>query len=104
HARERFRLYCFSNTNRAHELVWSARFAGVMQNLEKIFVSSTIGLRKPDAEAFYFVVKEIGVPACRIIFFDNNLQNVDGARACGLQGVHVMLPSDVPDTLTALGV
>src|SRR3954453_20381123 len=30
-ARERFRLYCVSNTNRSHELVWSALFAGVMQ-------------------------------------------------------------------------
>jgi glucose-1-phosphatase len=103
-ARERFRLYCFSNTNRAHELVWSARFAGVMQQFEKIFVSSTIGLRKPDAEAFHSVVKEIGLPPGRIVFFDDNLQNVEGARACGLQGVHVTSKSDVADALAALGV
>ena len=103
-ARERFRLYCFSNTNRAHELVWSARFAGVIQNFEKLFVSSTIGLRKPDAEAFRFVVKEIGVAPERIVFFDDNLPNVEGARACGLQAVHVTSPSDVADALAALGV
>jgi putative hydrolase of the HAD superfamily len=103
-ARERVPLYCFSNTNRAHEICWSARFADVMQNFQRSFVSSTIGLRKPDVEAFRFVVKEIGVPARRIMFFDDNLQNVEGARACGLQGVHVTSQAVVADTLAAIGV
>ena len=52
-----------------------------MGSFEKIFVSSTIGLRKPDAEAFHFVVGEIGVPAGRIVFFDDLQENVDAARA-----------------------
>ena len=97
-------LYAFSNTNRAHELYWSKQFAGVMGHFRKIFVSSTIGLRKPDAAAFRLVAGEIGVPAERIVFFDDSPANIEGARACGLQVVHVKSVDDVAAALEALGV
>ena len=102
-ARQRVPLYCFSNTNRAHQDHWSARFADVMTNFDKVFVSSEIRLRKPDAAAFRHVVTEIGLPADRILFFDDNADNVTSARACGLQAVHVTAPADVAKALaTAL--
>jgi putative hydrolase of the HAD superfamily len=101
-ARVRIPLYAFTNTNRAHEACWSAQFAEIMPLFRKIFVSSTIGLRKPERAAFEFVVREIGVPAGRIVFFDDNPDNVAGARACGLQAVHVTSHADVGRTLAAL--
>jgi putative hydrolase of the HAD superfamily len=103
-ARERIPLYALTNTNRAHEAYWSAHFAHVVQYFMKVFVSSTIGLRKPDKEAFQFVVREIGAPAGRIVFFDDNPDNVAGARACGLQVVHVKSVADVAAALAALGL
>ena len=104
HAAPRIPLYAFSNTNCAHEMHWSKRFAGVMGNFRKIFVSSSIGMRKPDAEAFRYVVSEIGVPAERIVFFDDGPANIEGARASGLQVVHVKSVADVAAALEALGV
>jgi putative hydrolase of the HAD superfamily len=94
-AAARFPLYAFSNTNRPHHLYFSDRFADVLGHFRQVFASSDIGLRKPDAEAFAFVVNAIGVPAGRILFFDDLLANVEGARACGLQAVHVTSPSTV---------
>jgi len=93
-------VYAFSNTNPAHETHWSARFADTIRHFRKIYVSSTIRLRKPDAAAFRFVVDDIGVAPDRILFFDDSLANVEGARACGLQAVHVRSPAD---TRAALG-
>jgi glucose-1-phosphatase len=97
-------LYAFTNTNPDHELVWSQRFAPILANFKEIFVSSTIRLRKPDAAAFDHVVKAIGVPAERIVFFDDAMENVEGARARGLQAVHVRSSADVADALAALGL
>src|SRR5262249_38891662 len=97
-------LYAFTNTNPDHELVWSQRYVDILANFKEIFVSSTIRLRKPDAAAFDHVVKAIGVPAQRIVFFDDVIENVDGARARGLQAVHVRSTADVADALTALGL
>jgi len=103
-ARERIPLYAFTNTNRAHEACWSVQFAGIATLFTKVFVSSTMGLRKPERAAFELVVKDIGVPAGRIVFFDDNPDNVAGARACGLQAVHVTSRADVERTLAALGL
>src|SRR3954447_19587293 len=48
-AARRLPLYAFSNTNRAHEAHFSKSFAEVLGHFRKLFLSSTIGLRKPDA-------------------------------------------------------
>ena len=100
-AAARMPVYAFSNSNAAHEACWSDRYGGTFAHFRKIFVSSTIGLRKPDAAAFQHVVDEIGVPAERIIFFDDSLSNVEGARACGLQAVHVPEPAMVTFAVAA---
>jgi putative hydrolase of the HAD superfamily len=79
-------------------------FAEVLGHFQKVFLSSTIGLRKPDAAAYDHVVREIGVPAERIVFFDDSTENIEGARARGLQAVHVTSTRDVADALAALGI
>jgi FMN phosphatase YigB (HAD superfamily) len=103
-AARRWPLYAFSNTNTAHAEHFSKAFAGVLRHFKEIFLSSQIGLRKPDAAAYDHVIKAIGVPASRIVFFDDLAENIEGARARGLIAVHVTSPDDVADTLAALGL
>ncbi len=103
-AAQRLPLYAFSNTNPAHVAHFSKTYAGVLGHFREIFLSSSIGLRKPDAEAYDHVVKAIGVPASRILFFDDSAANIEGARARGLRAVHVTSMDDVARALTALEV
>lgn len=103
-AGKRLPLYAFSNTNGAHVEHFSQAYADVLGHFREMFLSSTIGLRKPDAAAYDHVVKAIGVPASRIVFFDDLAENIAGARARGLVAVHVTSPDDVADALTALGI
>ena len=103
-AAERLPLYALSNTNSAHVEHFSQAYAGVLGYFREIFLSSSIGLRKPDAAAYDHVVKAIGVPAPRIVFFDDLAENIEGARARGLTAVHVTSPDDVADALAALGI
>jgi glucose-1-phosphatase len=100
----RMPLYAFSNTNPAHIAHFSTAYADVLGHFREMFLSSTIGLRKPDAEAYDHVVKAIGVPASRILFFDDTAANVEGARARGLCAIHVTSTDDVARALTALGI
>jgi putative hydrolase of the HAD superfamily len=100
----RLPLYAFSNTNRPHVEYFSKAYADVLGHFRELFLSSTIGLRKPDAAAYDHVVKAIGVPASRIVFFDDLADNIDGARACGLTAVHVTTPDDVAKAFAALGI
>ena len=103
-AAHRLPLYAFSNTNSAHVEHFSQAYAGVLGQFREIFLSSAIGLRKPDAAAYDHVVKAIGVPAPRIVFFDDLAENIEGARARGLTAVHVTSLDDVADALAALGI
>jgi putative hydrolase of the HAD superfamily len=96
-------LYAFSNTNVPHVACFSSHYADLLGHFRQIFVSSSIGLRKPDAEAYDHVISAIGVPADRIVFFDDLAENIEGARARGLKAVHVASPDDVAEVLTALG-
>ena len=97
-------LYAFSNTNRPHVDHFSQIHADVLGHFREIYLSSTIGLRKPDQAAYDHVVGAIGVPASRILFFDDLAENIEGARACGLMAVHVTSSTDVADALAALGI
>jgi glucose-1-phosphatase len=103
-AAERVPLYAFSNTNNAHVEHFSQAYAGVLGHFREMFLSSAIGLRKPDAAAYDHVVKAIGAPAERIVFFDDLAENIEGARARGLTAVHVTSPEDVANALVALGI
>jgi HAD superfamily hydrolase (TIGR01509 family) len=103
-AAKRMPLYAFSNTNPAHAEHFSQAYADVLSHFREIFLSSTIGLRKPDADAYDHVVKAIGVPASRILFFDDSAANIEGARARGLRAIHVTSTDDVARALTALGI
>jgi putative hydrolase of the HAD superfamily len=103
-AGQKLPLYAFSNTNGAHVTHFSHAYAGVLGHFREIYLSSSIGLRKPEAAAYDHVVKAIGVPASRIVFFDDSADNIAGARARGLTAVHVTSPDDVAKALTTLGI
>jgi glucose-1-phosphatase len=103
-AATRLPLYAFSNTNPAHVAHFSRTYADVLGHFREIYLSSSIGLRKPAAEAYHHVASAIGVPASRIVFFDDSADNIAGARAYGLTAVHVKSSDDVASALAALGI
>ncbi len=103
-AAQRLPLYAFSNTNNAHVEFFPAAYREVLGHFREMFLSSTIGLRKPDADAYDHVVKAIGVPAQRIVFFDDLAANIEGARARGLIAIHVTAPDDVAKAFEELGI
>lgn len=92
--RKRYRVFLFSNTNSLHLQSFQKTFREVhgipMDSLfEKAWYSHVINQRKPDVAAFDFVVRESGLDAASTLFIDDALVNVEGARAAGLQAVHL---------------
>lgn len=81
--------YVFSNSNDTHKRHWEQHMPEALAPFKRVFVSSDIGKRKPETEAFHHVAREIGVAPEAILFFDDVLENVEGARRAGLDAVHV---------------
>jgi glucose-1-phosphatase len=100
-ARKVLPCYGFSNTNPTHQAHWEAAFPRAASAFDRIFVSWELGLRKPERAAFEAVCDAMGVKPARVLFFDDTPENVEGARAAGLEAVLVTSPADVLRSLPA---
>ena len=83
----------FTNTNPVHEAHWRTLYGHRLTTFRHIYVSSTIGLRKPNADAYRHVATDMGFPCEEITFLDDNTENIAGAKAVGMQAVHVTHPT-----------
>lgn len=97
--RARVPLYLFSNSNSVHQQYWTAKLTATLGNFREVFVSSDLGMRKPEPAAFAAVASGIGVPCEKIRFFDDTEINVLGARSLGMQAVHFRSISDVENAV-----
>jgi glucose-1-phosphatase len=90
----RYRLFLFSNTNALHleEFQKSYRTVygtGLDDHFEKAWYSHVINQRKPDVAAFEYVISDSNLDPAVTLFIDDALINVEGARAAGLQAIHL---------------
>lgn len=101
--RERVPVGCLSNMNSLH---WTEQFATwpLATMFEWRFLSFEVGLIKPDAELFEHVAASLPVPHAQVLFLDDNLLNVDAARAVGFQAVHTRGVDEARAALVAAGV
>ncbi|MEP6622963.1 MAG: HAD family phosphatase [Acidimicrobiia bacterium] len=78
---------CLSNTNSLHTEDQFSRW-GIFAAFEPRFLSHELGVLKPDRELFERVSELAGIAPARILFLDDNLINVEGARAAGFVAEH----------------
>ena len=62
-----------------------------------------MGLVKPDREAFEFAIEGLDCSADSILFLDDNVINVEAARAAGLRAEVTRGPGEARTVLAAYG-
>ncbi len=63
---------------------WFQRCAGAFRALaDAELISGEVHLVKPQAEIYALMAERMALPAEELLFFDDTLANVEGARACG---------------------
>lgn len=87
-------LYLLSNTNILHirefETDFLFRYGYSINNLfSKVFYSSEIGLRKPNADVFEYVMKQVGIKASDTLLIDDRRENCEAARSLGITAIEV---------------
>lgn len=83
---KKYRVVLLSNAS-AEQLLPVMRHLGLDKLFEKTFVSSEIGLIKPNSEAFSFVARELGVEPGECVMIDDARRNIDSANTLGMQGI-----------------
>lgn len=94
--------YVFSNTNTTHHSYWNSRYTDVVSLFKQIFISSELGLRKPDVAAFEAISRSTGYALNDMVFFDDTEENIDGAYKAGIDAVLVNSHEDVLNKLKKL--
>ncbi|OON37009.1 glucose-1-phosphatase [Izhakiella australiensis] len=95
------RVVVLSNTNQLHCGFWPTEYPEVQQAADKIYLSQEMGMRKPEARIYQQVLDEEGFTPDQTIFFDDNADNIEGARKLGINVVHVTDASVIPDYLAS---
>ena len=97
----RIPLYALSNANTLHKQHWESKYHDELSHFEKVFVSSDIGCRKPESEAYQHVFDDLGIAAQNIVFFDDLAENVEAAGALGMTAIQVRSSRDVEKFILA---
>lgn len=103
-ARSQLPCFAFTNSNPTHQDCWTKRYPRVMESLDRIFVSSELGLRKPEKASFEAIAGATGISLGALLFFDDTKENVIGAEMAGMRAVHVRDHADVKHALLEIGV
>ena len=93
-------VYLLSNTNDLHWHFCLDHWFNAGDNrcedfFHQVFLSRDLHLEKPNAEIFEHVIKTIGAvrytetSAADTIFLDDNIDNVNAAKSCGIQAVQI---------------
>ena len=83
--RQVHRVGCLSNSNVLH---WE-KFGGLEGHFDVALSSHVLGVIKPDQECFERALHVCGVEANEVLFFDDSIANVLGARRLGIRAWHV---------------
>ena len=84
-----------SNSNLVHQEFWGNKYKSFLPLFTDVFVSSEIGLRKPDHDCFQHILDKLNIEARDAIFFDDTYENVAAGREFGIESVHVRNSDDV---------
>jgi len=98
-----FELALFSNSNELH---WGRKMHEMQLDgcFGHYFASHKIGLAKPDAAAFRYVIEHLPADPDTILFLDDNQMNIDAARAQGMQAERTCGFNEVKAVLAARGI
>lgn len=69
---------------------------------DEVVDSSEVGCRKPEPRIYQLTTERLGVPASEIVYLDDFLANVEGAKRAGWTAVHVHDPRQALADLDAL--
>lgn len=75
---------------------------GVHDLIDVALATCTLGVHKPQPEAFVLAAQALAVPPQAVLFLDDRLENVQAAREVGMQAHQIDLSGRNPEALHSL--
>ena len=102
----KYRLFLLSNTDAIHIATFEKEcgvsfYSDFYQCFEKVYFSFEIGMRKPDAEIFNYILNNHNLITNHTLFVDDKKENTDAALSLGFQVWNLQVgQEDVVDLFT----
>jgi len=102
-ASRHYRTFLLSNTNAIHQPYYYGLIEkmygtyGYAHLFEKTYFSHELGMRKPNADIFHYVVEDAGIDPRETMFIDDFIENIETARNLGFQTIHLKAPMELRD-------
>lgn len=92
--RKNYRVFLLSNTNFIHYNHFTREFYEnynfrMVDLFDKVFVSHEIGIHKPDAGIYAFVLENADIAASETLFIDDSSANIEAAILHGISGIQI---------------
>lgn len=104
----KYKLYIYSNTNSIH-IEWVNRYLKSeyqssipdfeKKYFEKVYYSHIIRARKPHIDGFLWILDDADLVAEETLFIDDKMENIEGAKLAGIQGLHHPVGKEIVDVL-----
>ncbi|RYU95805.1 HAD family hydrolase [Emticicia agri] len=101
--RKKYPIYLLSNTNNIHieasnsYLKKTFGYRHLDELFDQLFLSYEIGMWKPDAEIYHYVLETINLKPHEVLFLDDNPHNIQSASALGMQTILVEPPTCITE-------
>lgn len=106
--KKKYNLYIFSNTNSIH-IEWVNRYLKreykssipdfEKKYFEKVYYSHIIRARKPNVDGFLHILNDADLIAEETLFIDDKIENIEGAKLAGMQGLHHPVGTEIVEVL-----
>lgn len=98
--RKNYKVYMLSNTNSIHFDHYTRELAetfgiNLVDLFDHVYVSHEIGIHKPDAGIYTYVLENANLDASETVFIDDSLANIKAAELLGIAGIHIASGRDV---------
>ena len=91
--KNKYKLFLLSNTNGIHQVAFNKIFENTVGEssfnslFDKAYYSHEMGFRKPNADAYQYILKENNLQPHETLFVDDTAGNIEGAKAVGMPTV-----------------
>ena len=80
------------------------RKMGYYDLFQPVLLSYAIGVKKPSPEAFKILLNELQLPASRVLFIDDRIENVEAARKLGIDAIQFLSPEQLQEEIEMRGI
>ena len=96
----KYKIFLLSNTNSIHlkEIITSygeKKWVNFISIFNDVYFSNEIGMRKPNEDVFYYVIKKNKLDVSKTLFIDDSLQHIKAAKKIGFKTYHLTNKEDI---------